>query len=192
MDTSQECYIILRSPDTDVLILSVAQISDINCAEFWFKTGVQDGFRYVPVHAISQELGEMMFRSLLASHAITGCDPPSALARIDKKKGLQVFSRSEQHQYILGLLGSQPNLSDHIVAKCEDFICDLYQSSGMKPHSVDELRYFLFCQKKQKGELLPPASDSLLQELIPVNYQTYIILEKGYDCNPASSTSRKE
>ena len=115
-----------------------------------------------------------MSRSLLAFHAITGCDSTSALAGIGKKKGWQVLSRSEQHQDSLGLLGSQPNLSDHIVAKCEAFICDLYPSSRKTPRTVDELRYFLFCQKKQKNELLPPTSDSLLQHLKRVNYQAFI------------------
>ena len=39
----------------------------------------------------------------------------------------------------------------------------------MKPRAVDELKYFLFCQKEQKEkkkkELLPATSDSLLLHL---------------------------
>eukprot|EP00794_Sanderia_malayensis_P016393 gene16393-18031_t len=162
-DVFQECRIIIQSPDIDVLILSRAHISDINCAEFWFKTGAKDRTRYIPVHAISQELGENMSRALLAfAHSITGCDSTSALAGIGKKKGWQLLSKSEQHQESLSLLGSQPNLSDPIAAKCEDFICDLYPAHRKMPHTVDELRYILFCQKKQKNEMLPPTSDNLL------------------------------
>ena len=83
-DTSPECRIVLQSPNTDVLALSVAHFSDINCAEFWFKTGVKDRLHYVPVHAVSQEVGEKMCRVLLAFHAITGCNSTSALAGIGK------------------------------------------------------------------------------------------------------------
>ena len=147
LHASPECRIVLQSPDTDVLALSVAPFSDINCAELWFKTGVKD-LRYVPVHAVSQETGEKMCRALLAFHTITGCDSTSALAGIAKKKGWQVLSRSEQHQDSLGLLGAQGNLSGNIAAKCEAFICDLYPSSRMTPRTVDEFRYFLFCQKR--------------------------------------------
>ena len=75
----------LQSPDTDVLTLSVAHFPDVNWAEFWFKTGVEDHLRYVPVHEVLQELGEKMCPALLAFHAITGCDSTSALAGIGKK-----------------------------------------------------------------------------------------------------------
>ena len=173
-DNSPECRIVLQSPDTDVLALSVAHYSVINCTEFWFKTGVKDRLRYVPVHAVSQELGEKMCRALLAFHAITGCDSTSALAGIGKKKGWQLLSRSEQHQDSLCLLGAQPSLSDNIAAKSEAFICDLYPSSRKIPRTADELRYILFCQKKQKNELLPPTSDSLLQHLKRANYQAFV------------------
>ena len=173
-DNSQECRIVLQSPDTDVLALSVAHYSVINCAEFWFKTGVKDRLRYVPVHAVSHELGEKMCCALLAFHAITACDSTSALAGIGKKKGWQLLSRSEQHQDSLYLLGAQPSLSDDIADKCEAFICDLYPSSRKMPRTADELRYVLFCQKKQKNELLPPTSDSLLQHLKRANYQAFV------------------
>eukprot|EP00794_Sanderia_malayensis_P004496 gene4496-5094_t len=153
---------------------SIAHISDINCAESWFKTGVNDRTRYVPVHAISQELGENMSCALLTFHSITGCDSTSALAGIGKKKGWQLLSKSEQHQESLSLPGSQPNLSDEVAAKCEDFICDLYPAHRKMPHTVDELRYILFCKKKQKNQMLPPTSHSLLQHLKRVNYQTFI------------------
>ena len=173
-DNYPECCIVLQSPDTDVLVLSVSHFSDINCTEFWFKTGAKDCLRYVPVHDVMQELGGKMCRALPALHAITGCGSTSALAGIGKK-GWQVLLRNEQHQDNLGFLGSQQNLSDDIATQCEAFICDLYPRSRMDLRTVDELRYFLFCQnRKQKNELLPPTSDSLLQHLKRVNYQTFV------------------
>ena len=51
--------------------------------------------------------------------------PNSALAGISKKKGCQVLLPNEQHQDSPGLLG-------------EAFICNLYPSSRMKPHTVQE------------------------------------------------------
>lgn len=173
-DAYPYCRIVLQSPDTDVLVLSVAHQSDINCAEFWFKTGVKDHTRYIPVHAASQELGEKMCRALPAFHAITGCDSTSAFAGIGKKKGWKALLHSEHHQESLGLLGTEQHLNDNTSTKCEAFICDIYPSCRKAARTADELRYLLFCQKKQKNELLPPTSDSLLQHFKRVNYQVYV------------------
>ena len=115
-----------------------------------------------------------MCLALLGFHAITGCDSTSALCGIGKKKGWKVLLQSEKHQDSLGLLGSQANLDSNIVPQLEDFICDLYPKTKKVPRTSDELRYFLFCQKNQKNELLPPTSDSLLQHLKRVNYQTFV------------------
>ena len=168
-DTYPECHIVLQSPDTIVLALSISHFSDINCTEFWFKTGVSVMFQFTTYRK------SMECRALPALHAITGCDSTSALAGIGKKKGWQMLLRHEQHQDSLGLPGSERNLSDGIATQCEAFICDLYQSSRIKTRTVDELRHFLFCQnRKQKKELLPPTSDSLLQHLKRVNYQTFV------------------
>ena len=35
-------------------------------------------------------------------------------------------------------------------------------------------RYILFCQKKQRNEVLPPTSDSLSQHIKRANYQAYV------------------
>ena len=115
-----------------------------------------------------------MCLALLGFHAITGCDSTSALCGIGKKKGWNILLQSEKHQDSLGLLGSQANLDSNIVPQLEDFICNLYPKTKKVPRTSDELRHFLFCQKKQKNELLPPTSDSLLQHLKRVNYQTFV------------------
>ena len=172
-----------------MFLLSAYPISLISTA-LNFGSKLKDRVRYVPVHDVSQELGEKMCRALAALHALTGCDSTSALAGIGKKKGWQVLLRHEQHQDSLGLQGSEQNLNDGVATQCEAFICDLYPSSRMKPCTVDELRYFLFCQnRKQKNELLPPTSDSLLQHLKRVNYQTFVW--RKADCNPASPAAQQ-
>ena len=84
------------------------------------------------------------------------------------------MSQSEKHQDSLGLLGSKRNLDSNIIPQLEAFICDLYPKIQKVPHTTDQLRYFLFCQKKQKNELLPPTSDSLLQHLQRVNSQRFV------------------
>lgn len=50
----------------------------------------------------------------------------------------------------LSVLCAQPNLSENIAFKCEAFICDLYPSFRISPYTADELRCFLFFQKRNR------------------------------------------
>ncbi|CAH3152780.1 unnamed protein product, partial [Porites evermanni] len=52
----QEAKIVIQSPDTDVLVLSAAHFEDIASKELWFRTGVKDRLRFVPVHDVCQNL----------------------------------------------------------------------------------------------------------------------------------------
>ena len=146
--------LVIQSPDTDVLILSVSHFRSLGCPELWFRTVLKDRQRMIPVHEIAHALGEKLCRSLPGFHAITGCDSTSVLAGIGKKKAWDSVSH----------LGEEQELSVTTASKCEAFVCSLYTTSK-KASTVDELRYFMFCQKKQKNEMLPPTSDCLLQHL---------------------------
>ena len=45
--------IIIQSPDTDVLLLCVTHHDEIGTGELWFRTGVKDRLRYIPVQKLS-------------------------------------------------------------------------------------------------------------------------------------------
>ena len=162
-DAHPGCRIVIQSPDTDVFALSVAHFADLNCRELWFKTGVKDRLRYIPVHEVSQALEEKMCQALLPFHALTGCDSTSAITGIGKKRAWDVLQRSEIHQESLGLLGMQQSLNDVTIARCEAFVCDLYACPKKTPRNADELRYMMFCQKKKKKTEERDASPNLRQ-----------------------------
>ena len=44
-----EARIIIQSPDTNVLFLSASHLATIASKELWFRTGVKDCLRFVPV-----------------------------------------------------------------------------------------------------------------------------------------------
>jgi len=54
------------------------------------------------------------------------------------------------------------------------FICSLYTSDKKAGTTADHVRYWMFCQKYQKNESLPPTSDSLSQHINGANYQAYV------------------
>lgn len=80
--------LVIQSPDTDVLILSVSHFKSLGCPELWFCTGLKDRQRMIPVYDIAHALGEKLCRSLPGFHAITGCDSTSVLAGIRKEDGM--------------------------------------------------------------------------------------------------------
>ena len=134
--------IVFHSPDTDVLALCVAHFADLVCSEFWFKTGVRDRLHCIPFHKVAI--------------------PPSPSLEFERGK----HGVPHAHQESFGQLGLEHTLNDTTIEKCETFVCDLYPCSQKRTaHTADELRYLLFCQKKQKNELLPPTSGSLLQHV---------------------------
>ena len=49
--------IIIHSPDTDVAVLCIAHYNTLNSTELWFKTGLKENVRYVPIHTLTQHLG---------------------------------------------------------------------------------------------------------------------------------------
>ena len=165
--------LVIQSPDTDVLVLSVSHFRSLDCPELWFCTGMKDRHRLIPGHDIAHALGEKMCSSLPGFHAITGCDSTSSLAGIGKKKAWDSFCRSTDHQDSLSLLGEEQELNVTTAGKCEAYVCSLYTASK-KTSTADELRYLMFCQKKQKNEMLPPTSDCLLQHLKQSNCQAFV------------------
>ena len=84
--SSNSNRIVIQSPDTDVAVLCVAQFSMLHCEVLWFRTGVKDKLRYMPIHTVAQQLGQTMCASLLPYHALTGYDSTSSLCGIGKKK----------------------------------------------------------------------------------------------------------
>jgi hypothetical protein len=166
--------IVIHSPDTDVFVLSISFYEELGCKELWFRTGVKDRLRYVPVHKVSNNIGKKMCKALPAFHALTGCDSTSAFAGVGKKRGYDILSQCECHQESMSLLGQQHILTEEMIEQCTSFVISLYPSTKRIPTTMDELRYIMFCQKKQKSEMLPPTSDSLCQHLKRVNYQTLV------------------
>ena len=83
--------IVIQSPDTDVAVLAIYAYEMIQCNEMWFKTGVKDKVRFVPVHRIAEKFGRSVCAAIPAFHALTGCDSTSGLFQIGKKKGWKVF-----------------------------------------------------------------------------------------------------
>ena len=165
--------IIIHSPDTDVLVLGISFYDELGCKELWLRTGSKDRLRYIPLYEISIKVGPKICKALPEFHALTGSDATSAFAGVGKKRAYNIFEDSEIHQESLSQLG-QITLTEDVIKQCVKFVFSLYPTTKKTPSSMDELRYLLFCQKRQKSEALPPTSDSFIQHLKRANYQILV------------------
>ncbi|CAB3993471.1 Voltage-dependent calcium channel subunit alpha-2 delta-2 [Paramuricea clavata] len=141
----------------------MANFEDLSCQDLWFKTGVKDRQRYIPIHDIH----------LLLFHVLTGCDCTSALSGIGKKKALNVLLKNEWIQQDLSNFGKNPVIEEFEQKVTESFICSIYTSAQEFLNS-DDARYFLFCQRNLKSEELPPTSESLSHHIKRANFQACV------------------
>ena len=64
--------------DTDVVVLAIAMIYQINPDELWLAFGTKAHFRYIPIHEVINEMDPIVCKTLPAFHAFTECDTVSA------------------------------------------------------------------------------------------------------------------
>ena len=159
--------IVVSSKDTDVLALLVAHRHRMSCDHLWMMAGTKQKRKYIPVDDILQQLPSGSESSLLAFHALTGCDSTSFISNHSKRTAFKVFT---EHHELLQQLGNG-ELSEEVILNAEEFICRVY--GICKTKSVDEARYMLF-GKTTKPEALPPTSDALYQHIKRVHYQSLV------------------
>ncbi|KAK3742384.1 hypothetical protein QZH41_002604 [Actinostola sp. cb2023] len=111
--------ILLRTVDTDVLVLAVAcvqkiqlrQDSDDACIELWVAFGAGTHLRYIAAHEISRSLNPEVSIALPVFHAFTGCDTVSCFAGRGKKTALATWDSYPDVTTAFIDLANSPSLS---------------------------------------------------------------------------------
>ena len=79
--------VVVRTVDTDVVVISVAAFHQIQLSELWVAFVTGKHFRYLPVH----DNGPIKSQALLALHAFIGCDQTSFFAHRGKKTAWEAW-----------------------------------------------------------------------------------------------------
>ena len=77
--------VMIRTVDTDVVVLAAANESTIDRAETWIGFGSGKDFNFISVRSIATTLPEKVCEALPLSHALTGCDTVSSFHGKGKK-----------------------------------------------------------------------------------------------------------
>jgi hypothetical protein len=178
--------IVVRSPDTDVLVMMLYYSKSIN-VPFYLDTGTGNKRRLIDVKSLSSALGPDMCSALPAYHAMTGCDHTSAFVRRGKVKPLKLIQKDLRHVATLKQLGVSSTVSDDLLRGTEQFVCGMYGDSAS---DVNYLRHKLFmsrydCKSETESSsfkaldgvdlsMLPPCRSTLRLHILRANYVSLI------------------
>jgi len=77
--------VLIRSVQTDVVVLAIAKFHDLSLEELWVAYGTKKHYKLILAHAIADSLGEEKARAFPFFHAFSGCDTLSSFSSIGKK-----------------------------------------------------------------------------------------------------------
>ena len=124
--------------DTDVLVLLLAHYDKMRCTNLLMKAGTSKHPKYVPIHDIRRQIPIEQVSSILAFHAIPGCDSVFQLSGHSKKTAWRVF---HHHHRNLSHLGNG-HITEDIIKSAGKFICQLY--GVPEADTCDEARVKLY------------------------------------------------
>lgn len=174
--------IVVKSPDTDVLVLLLHHRPLIKAKELYLLTGREGKYaslrRYIPVHHIFDKLTKQQHSILLSIYCISGCDTTSSLRGHGKKTAYRIMMQKAHQLQDLATLGDGKPTSKQRAA-CVKFVGAMYGEANCQ--SLNALR----CKKSQEIKLrnvsqkkprpkLPPTDDSMWLHILRCAYQLMI------------------
>jgi len=155
--------IIIRTVDTDVVVLAVAFFDRLLVDKLWIHFGTGKHTRVIAVHDLATVLGAQKCRALPVFHALTGCDTVSSFSGKGKKSMWQTWSAFPDVTAAfleLSDSGHSPDdISEATISLLERFIVVVYDRTS-ELSDLNSCRRQLFTKKCRSLELLPPTSDA--------------------------------
>lgn len=163
--------ILIRTVDTDVVILAIAFVHKLEVEELWVAFGVGKHLRYLPIHKIASSLTTQQCEGLPFFHAVTGCDTVSYFAGRGKKTAFQAWKCYPEATAVFRSLSSPQTLvSEEQFRVLERFVVIMY--SRTTPHqNVNMARQTIFSQGTRGIESIPPTQAALEQHVKRAAFQ---------------------
>ncbi|KAK0044996.1 Pinin [Biomphalaria pfeifferi] len=176
--------ILIRTVDTDVVVLSVAAMTRHPHLQLWIAMGAGKDFRYIAAHDISKVLGVAKAQCLPLFHSFTGCDTVSCFNGIGKKTAWEVWSKCDHVTATFQKLCCAPfELTANDMSVLERFVTLLYDR-GSNCHDVNSARKYRFTNSGRQIENIPPTSEALFQHCKRAIYQGGHIWSQAHERQP--------
>ena len=166
--------IVIKSPDTDVLMLLLHHRRKIHAREIYLCTGRiganSDMRRYIPVHHLYRLIPRDVRAILLEVYCLTGCDTTSSFYFHGKTKAFTIMNENAAKHKHLQDLGTSP--IGNSVASVK-FVAQLYGSHNCD--SLNEVREKKAASKKPiPMSRMPPTNNSFDLHVKRCNLQLLI------------------
>ena len=163
--------ILIRTVDTDVVILAIASAKKLEVEELWVAFGVGKHLRYLPIHKIAGSLTTKQCEGLPFFHALTGCDTVSYFSGKGKKTAFQAWKcYPEVTEVFCALSLPQATLSEKQFRVLKRFMVIMY--SRTSPHQdVNHAWQSMFSQGTRSIESIPPMQASLEEHVKRAAFQ---------------------
>jgi hypothetical protein len=164
--------VMIRTVDTDVVVLAVAVCHQIEVEELWICFGTGKNLRYIAAHGIADALGATKSKSLLGFHALTGCDQTSSFASKGKKTAWGTWAVFGEVTPAFSALSEVPTEESiqNVLPLLEHFVVLMYDRTSTST-ALDDARKELFSRKGRSIDLIPPTSAAFLQHAKRSAYQ---------------------
>ena len=162
--------IVIFSPDTDVLVLAVA-----NNHLLLRNTSVSMVSGFIDVEPIARALGRQRANALPALHALSGADTVGKFNQLGKATWMKIFMKSGSDTIgALEQLLTVNETSEQQLAVLASFVCAAYCPKGIEISGIPELRWYLFCKHMAESNRLPPTSGALIQHILRAHIQARV------------------
>lgn len=167
--------ILIRTVDTDVVVLAVSQAQHLNCSEIWVAFGTGKSYHYIPAHLIAEKIGPEKALALQFFHAFTGCDTTSAFAGKGKKTAWDVWTVCPNITPVFACLSRWPTeVTDDMLQDIERYVVLLYCRTSVSTE-VNDARKELFSKGNRTLENIPPTKGALIQHIRRATFQAACI-----------------
>ena len=152
--------IMVRTVDTDVLMLSVSLFDKLNVDELWIDFGTGKQRCYIPIHEMV--LDPMKRAGLRFFFAFTGCDQVSFFSHVSEATAWNLFPLMD---LVFARLSDKPTEDDinESMPLLERYVVLLYHKTS-NCSDVNSCRRELFCNGRGI-ENIPPTREALLQHV---------------------------
>lgn len=174
-------FAVVKSPDTDILIILLYYAAKFHPLVVIFDTGVGAHRRLINITELAQDLSPTYCEALLGLHCFTGEDCNCSFKGKGKLNPVKKMLKKPKYIDTFRSLGNSWEVSNQTTHQLEEFVCFLYGQQKVK--SVDKTRSILLHKatggkneslrhvKKVDLGRMPPCKRSLLMHIRRANYR---------------------
>ena len=162
--------LVIRSSDTDVLVLAVAHFENIGADKLWIYSGTSKHHKIIPVHEVFKSLGPSRSAGLPFFHSFSGCDTTSCFTNYGKKTHWLIANSSDEFWPTFAFLSKQPQtISQETMDIVEKYTVLVYDKLSRET-KVNVARRSLVARGRTIDRI-PPTKDALILHTRRAAYQ---------------------